>query len=354
MTEKITLIPEWEKQDLIVISWPHKGSDWEYMLDEVTKCYLNIAENILGYEDLLILTPEPQEIKTLFSGKEYPHELFVMEMPSNDTWCRDYAPLSLRIRKDDKERTAVADYTFNGWGMKFASNFDNLLGRLLYISRAYAKDVEYINRLLLVLEGGSVESDGIGTILTTESCLLEPNRNPGFSPDELTDIIQESLGAERLLILKNGMLEGDDTDGHVDTLARFIDPCTIAYVKCYDNDDSHYRDLQEMEKELQGFTTSDGKPYQLIPLPLPKPMHDSNGCRLPATYANFLFVNDALLVPIYNQPEYDKMTLDALRNALPGREVVGIDCTALVQQHGSLHCATMQFPLGFMNKNKWK
>lgn len=353
MNTELTLIPEWEPQDLVLITWPHEETDWADILDEVDACYQAMARAILRFEDLLILTQEPERIRAMFAGETFAHHLRIMEMPSNDTWCRDYGPLAFRIRTDEGEIKAIADFTFNGWGMKFAAGKDNLVSRSLYLSRVFGYDVQLMNRLMLTLEGGGVESDGQGTILSTYGCIYEPNRNAGFDEQELAEVLAETLGAKRLIMLRNGELEGDDTDGHIDTLARFLSVDTIAYVKCLDPRDEHYHALERMEQELRELRTLDGKPYRLIPLPLPKPIYEDDGHRLPATYANFLFVNGGLLVPTYDQ-EYDAEVLSALSEALPDREVVGVDCRTLIRQHGSLHCATMQIPQGFINQNKWE
>lgn len=350
---KLTLIPEWEEQDLVLLTWPHQDTDWTEMLEEIESCYLDITRTILRFEDVLILTQEPKRVRSFFEGEEHPYKLYVLEMPSNDTWVRDYGPLSFRIEQSDGSvQKAIADFTFNGWGMKFAAGKDNLMTRCLYLSAAFRRDVQTMNRLMLVLEGGGVESDGMGTILSTYGCIHEPNRNPGFAEEDLQNLISETLGAERLLLLRNGELEGDDTDGHIDTLARFLSPTQIAYVQCTDGYDMHYHGLKRMEKELQELRTIDGKPYELIPLPLPTAIYEEDGHRLPATYANFLFVNGAIIVPTYKQ-ESDTLVIQRLKEACPDREVVGIDCRQLIRQHGSLHCATMQIPKGFMNKDNW-
>lgn len=351
---KLTLIPEWEEQDLVLITWPHAESDWADMLPDIEACYMNIARAILRFEDLLILTPHPEQVRMLFADDKHPHKLYVLKMPSNDTWVRDYGPLSFRIEQEDgSESKAIADFTFNGWGMKFAADKDNLMTRCLYLSAAFRRDVQTMNRLMLVFEGGGVESDGQGTILSTYGCVHEPNRNPGFVEKDLENLLAETLGAERFILLRNGELEGDDTDGHIDTLARFLSPTQIAYVQCEDGYDMHYHSLKRMERELKELRTLNGEPYELIPLPLPKPIYEEDGHRLPATYANFLFVNGAILVPTYAQA-YDEIVLARLRSACPDREVVGVDCRQLIRQHGSLHCATMQIPAGFMNKDNWK
>lgn len=350
---KLTLIPEWEEQDLVLLTWPHEETDWADILPEIETCYLEIARTILRFEDLLILSPKPEDVRRLFVGEEYTHKLFVLQMPSNDTWIRDYGPLSFYLTQDNGSTLkAIADFTFNGWGMKYAAGRDNLMTRCLYLSAAFRREVQTMNRLMLVLEGGAIESDGQGTILSTYGCIHEPNRNPGFSEKDLEELISTSLGAERLILLKNGELEGDDTDGHIDTLARFLSPTQIAYVQCEDVYDAHYHALKRMEKELQELRTPQGQTYELIPLPLPKAIYEEDGHRLPATYANFLFVNGAILVPTYAQ-DYDQIVLERLKGACPDREIVGIDCRQLIRQHGSLHCATMQIPAGFMNKNNW-
>ena len=247
----------------------------------------------------------------------------------------------------------IVDFTFNGWGMKFAADKDNLITRALYLSRAFVPETAYTNALSLVFEGGGIESDGAGTLLSTESVIVEPNRNAGVDDEALRQYLIEILGAERLLTLTNGQLEGDDTDGHIDTLARFLSPTAIAYVSCEDPKDDHYHELERMKKELEALRTKDGVPYELIPLPLPPALYDEEGERMPATYANFLFVNGALLVPTYDVAT-DAIALERLQAAVPDRAIVPVPSRALIYQHGSLHCATMQFPRGFINKNKWR
>lgn len=353
MSAHIRLLPEWAPQDLVLLSWPNETMDWASHLAEIESCYLGIAKAVLQWEDLLILAKDTDHVRSLLSGETYPHQLFVMEMDCNDTWCRDYAPLSLLYTDDAGQETKlILDFTFNGWGMKFAADKDNLVSRALYLSRAFQPEVGYTNALSLVFEGGGIESDGQGTLLTTESVLVEPNRNAGIDDEALRQYLAEMMGGKRLLALSNGELEGDDTDGHIDTLARFLSPTTIAYVGCDDPTDVHYHGLNRMEEELKALRTEEDKPYELVRLPLPPAIYDEEGQRLPATYANFLFVNGALLVPTYDEPT-DAPALDALRKALPDREIVGVDSRSLILQHGSLHCATMQFPEGFINKSKW-
>lgn len=353
ITPEVTFIPEWAEQDLVLLSWPNADMDWASRLPEIEACYHGIAEAILEWEDLLILAKDTEHVRQFLGDKPRKHQLFLLEMECNDTWCRDYAPLSLHYHEADGTlRPLIVDFTFNGWGMKFAADRDNLVSRALYLSRAFTPDVAYVNGLGIVFEGGGIESDGQGTLLTTDSVVVEPNRNAGVDEEVLRTHLIEILGGKRLLSLENGELEGDDTDGHIDTLARFITPEMIAYVGCDDERDSHYHALRRMREELENFRTLEDKPYQLVELPLPPAIYDEEGERLPATYANFLFVNGALLVPTYGVPS-DEVALERLRKAVPELAVVGVDSRALIYQHGSLHCATMQFPKGFINKNKW-
>ncbi|MEM1214393.1 MAG: agmatine deiminase family protein, partial [Bacteroidota bacterium] len=256
---------------------------------------------------------------------------------SNDTWARDHGPIS--VFEDGQLR--LLDFIFNGWGLKFPANRDNLLTKTLHTWGIYG-DLP-LEQVGLVLEGGALETDGQGTLLTTRECLLSPNRNPHLEQAALEEKLNETLGVDRFLWLENGRLLGDDTDAHIDTLARFCDAETIAYVHCDDPRDVHYADLQLMEQELQQFRTRRGTPYRLVPLPWPDACHAQDGNRLPATYANFLIINGAVLVPTYGLPQ-DQTALQVLQDCFPTREIIGIDCRLLIEQHGSLHCVTMQIP----------
>ena len=205
----------------------------------------------------------------------------------------------------------------------------------------------YVNRLGFVLEGGSIESDGLGTLLTTSECLLSPNRNGQMSRDEIEEYLCSVFHLKQVLWLDHGYLAGDDTDSHVDTLARLCSPDTIAYVQCTDTQDEHYEALHQMEEQLKTFRTLNGNPYRLLALPMVDKIEEE-GERLPATYANFLIMNDAVLYPTYRQPENDQRAKEMLQVAFPHHEIVSVDCCALIKQHGSLHCVTMQYPVGVM------
>jgi len=336
--------PEWCKQSAIQLTWPHAGSDWDYMLEEVSACFVNLATEILKRQRLIILCQNSESVASLLSSA-YTGNLTLMEIESNDTWARDHSPISVYI--DGKP--FICDFTFNGWGLKFAANFDNQIGKKLYSQNIFSSQVGYLNRKNFVLEGGAIESDGRGTLLTTSECLLSPNRNSFLTKDEIEEYLKENFGLKRVLWLDYGYLSGDDTDSHIDTLARFCDERTITYVKCYDPDDEHYEALNKMEQQLQSFVDYEGNPYNLVPLPLPRAIYDDAGQRLPATYANFLIMNEAVLLPVYdNNAETNKIAHEVMRGIFPSREIIPVNCTSLVQQHGSLHCVTMQYPEGFL------
>ena len=335
---------EWHRQAFIQLTWPHADTDWAPILDEVYACYYNIAREISLREPLVIVAQYPDEVRSqltdLLSHSPYP--IHIIQCETNDTWARDHAFITL-LNDDDTEATLL-DYQFNGWGLKFPANLDNQINSHIYrsLSTLNSHHSTYRRHLDFVLEGGSIESDGVGTILTTSSCLLALNRN-NLSIEQVEQRLINDLGAHRILWLHHGHLAGDDTDGHIDTLARFCSPRTIAYVQCTDPADEHYDDLKAMETELQGFRTDNGSPYTLIPLPMPDAIYDGED-RLPATYANFLFINGAVLYPTYRQPAHDEQARLHLQKAFPRHELVGIDCTVLIRQHGSLHCCTMQYP----------
>ena len=258
--------------------------------------------------------------------------------PTNDTWARDHGFISL---VDDNGHRRLLDYKFNGWGEKFEASLDNAINRRLYNLGEIAG--EYSDNLDFVLEGGSIESDGRGTIFTTSQCLLAPHRNQPMTKAEIEERLRRDLCAERVLWIDYGNLIGDDTDGHIDTIVRVCPDDTLLYMGCDNPEDEQYEDLRKMEAQLQSFRTLEGKPYRLMKLPMPHPIYDGED-RLPATYANFLIINDAVLCPTYNQPDIDSEALRIIAKAFPDREIIGIDCCPVIRQHGSLHCCTMQFP----------
>ncbi len=337
-----TVLPaEWAPQSAIQLTWPHEETDWAPILDEVVACFVAIAKEVMKREHLLIVCRDADTVRAQL-GELDERQVTFIEMDTNDTWARDHGGISVV----DGSQRIVYDFVFNGWGMKFAANKDNLITRTVAQNGIFAEDVQVINMAPYVLEGGSIESDGKGTLMTTAECLLSLNRNEYLQREEIEHYLKDVFGLKRVLWIESGYLAGDDTDSHVDTLARFCDEHTIAYVQCTDPADEHFAELQQMEKEIQAFRRETGEPYRLIALP----MADEivwNGERLPATYANFLIVNGAVLLPFYNSPK-DETARKALQEAFPDREVVGINCLPLIKQHGSLHCVTMQYPAGFI------
>ncbi len=333
---------EWEEQDGVLLAWPHESTDWHPVLASVEPVFVEIVRQISRFELVLIVAPDRRLLAAkLRQGGAVMERVSIHEIASNDTWARDFGPLTVL----EDGRPLLLDFGFNGWGLKFASNLDNRISRSLHAAGAFVGLP--LKTPGLILEGGSIESDGAGTILTTAECLENPNRNPHLSRPELEKALCGLLGVERILWLEHGYLAGDDTDSHVDTLARLCPDGTIAYVACDDPADEHYQAFKAMEEELKSFRTKEGKPYRLIQLPWPEPCFDEEGKRLPATYANFLVINGAVLVPTYRDAN-DAAALAVIGEAFPGRQIIGIDCRPLIQQHGSLHCVTMQLPRGVL------
>lgn len=340
---QIILPAEWAPQSGVQLTWPHENTDWKEMLPEVTPCFVEIATEISKQEKLLIVCHDKETVKAQLGTGSNHENIQLVEIESNDTWARDHGGISVLVNNEPY----IYDFCFNGWGMKFPANFDNLITRKLYFQQSiFQSNVGYQNMLHCVLEGGSIESDGKGTILTTAECLLSENRNEYKTQEEIEDYIKTIFGATRVLWLNNGYLAGDDTDSHIDTLARFSSENTIAYVKCTDETDEHFEELKLMEEELQTFKTLDGKPYNLIPLPMADKVI-VEGVRLPATYANFLIINNAVLLPTYNSSK-DELAKQQIQKAFPEREIIGINCLPLIKEHGSLHCVTMQYPKGIL------
>lgn len=337
----IRLPAEWEPQDGVLLAWPHAATDWCEQLSTVQTVYCDLIRQITRFERVLLATPDPETTRQQLTKQGIAlDQVTLAAVATNDTWTRDYGPITVLLN----DQPALLDFGFNGWGLKFAANLDNQVSRNLKQQGALQPR---LNTIGLVFEGGSIESDGCGTLLTTSTCLLSPNRNPQLSKQELEGAMQNLFGAARVLWLEHGHLEGDDTDAHIDTLARLCPNDTIVYVACNDPADPHYPALQQMEQQLKQFSTAAGTSYRLLALPWPSPIHDEDGNRLPASYANYLVINDAVLVPTYRDP-VDNGALAMIALAFPGREIIGIDCLPLIEQHGSLHCVTMQLPAGVL------
>jgi agmatine/peptidylarginine deiminase len=325
---KRRMLAEWEPQSGVQLTWPHADTDWAPILPEITAVYEEMAREISKREALLVVAPEGTPLPTTLISH-------LSSTPTNDTWARDHGFITVE-EMAQPSALILLDFCFNGWGEKFEARLDNEINRHLF-DGGLVKGI-YEDHLDFVLEGGSIESDGKGTVFTTRCCLMAPHRNQPLTQEEIEERLKMYLGAERIVWLNHGSLIGDDTDGHIDTLVRICPNDTIVYT----GGDEAHPDLALMEEELRGLRTMDGKPYRLLKLPLPRPIYD-DGDRLPATYANYLIVNGAVLMPTYNQPDLDAEAMRVVGEAFPDREIVGIDCRAVVKQHGSLHCCTMQY-----------
>jgi agmatine/peptidylarginine deiminase len=340
---------EWERQSGVQMTWPDESTPW-YDLPEVQRCYARIAEAILRREALLMVTADEKacraRIAEIAEADSLPLDVDAIrfvETPVNDTWARDHGGIA--VFGDEGEKY-LYDFVFNGWGLKFASDLDNQITRNIFYQNAFQGDVLGVDMRPYVLEGGSIDCDGKGTLLTTSECLLSVNRNEYLSREEIEGELKQAFGLDRILWLEHGGIAGDDTDSHVDILARFAPDDTIVYTACDDPSDENYAPLKAMEEDIRAFRTPDGKPYRLIPLPLPEAMYLED-YRLPASYANFLVVNGAVLVPGAGS-ERDKVAEEQIAKAFPGRDVEVIDCRPLLSGHGGLHCVTMNFPEGYM------
>lgn len=339
MKSEHRLPAEWEPQGAVLIAWPHSGTDWADMLGEVRECYSALAHAIAARALLLVAGPELESARESLADIA-PERVRYINIETNDTWTRDYGAITTL---DASGTPALHDFCFNGWGLKFASCLDNMATRAIVAKGILRRDA-YANHLGFVLEGGSIDSDGAGTVLTTSACLMSPNRNGDLSRAQIEEVLADTIGARRVLWLDHGALAGDDTDSHIDTLVRFAPGDTILYTECDDPADEHYDTLRLMAGQIAALRTADGRPYNLVALPLPDAVYDDDGTRLPATYANFLPLNGAILMPVYGQPRKDRLACDTMRVVFDGYEIVPVDCRALIRQHGSLHCATMQFP----------
>ena len=338
MENVIRVMPaEWEKQRVVLMSFPHEETDWhntenQAELESALSPFIRIAQAIAYGEAVYIICKNKTKISSMFCTTR---NMTFIEIPTNDTWIRDYGYISIKEEGESK----LLDFTFDGWGGKFEAALDNVVNQHLH-QKGYM-GITALETVPFVLEGGSIESDGEGTILTTSACLCNPNRNGGRTKKEVEDILHQHLGAQRVLWLDHGYLAGDDTDSHIDTLARFVNTETIAYVKCNDINDEHYDALQKMETQLQAFKTKEGNAYTLIALPMTDAIYSDEEERLPATYANFLISNDALIYPTYNDKN-DKDAGEIFKELFPDKEIIPVNCLKLIEQGGSLHCSTMQ------------
>jgi agmatine/peptidylarginine deiminase len=333
---------EWEPQSAVLIAWPHAGTDWAERLAEVEETYIALVAAIARFQRVLICVAdddiEAYARARLSSARIDMDRVRFLPVPYDDTWLRDSGPIALR----EGDRFRLLDFRFTGWGGKFDASQDDLLVERLNEAGAFLNSSR--QNIDFALEGGAVDTDGAGTLLSTWQCLHE--RHPQAGRAELEAKLADWLAQDRVLWLDHGYLEGDDTDAHVDTLARFAAADAIVFQACDDRADAHYEELQAMAAELSALRTTDGAPYRLFSLPWPQPILD-DGRRLAASYANFLIVNGAVLMPAYGDAA-DGAAAAVLAKAFPDREIVQVPCRALIWQNGSLHCITMQLPEGLV------
>lgn len=340
MSEALRFPAEWEDQSAVLLAWPHAGTDWAERLGEVEDTYIALVAAITRFEAAVVCVAD-DDVQAyararLSSARIDMARVRFVVVPYDDTWLRDTGPITLR----GEQAFRLLDFRFTGWGGKFAASRDDELVDQLSSMSIFSNHV--LQPIDFALEGGAIETDGAGTLLTTWRCLHE--RHPQASREDLTAKLAGWLEQDRVLWLEHGYLEGDDTDAHVDTLARFAAVDAIVYQACDDPDDDHYTELQAMAGELAALRRADGAPYRLFPLPWPRPVRDE-GRRLAASYANFLIVNGAVLVPAYGDPA-DAAAVAVLESAFSSREIVPVPCRPLIWQNGSLHCLTMQLPAG--------
>ncbi len=336
MPKRRRLLPEWYHQDAVLLAWPDANTDWHHWLDQVQTVYLELIVAINGCGCGVILLIRPSEIirfRALSASHGGIESLLLVPADFNDTWVRDYGFLTLINSKGCQG----IEFIFNGWGKKFAAARDNAINREVLAPLLN----QTLHSIDWACEGGALEIDSDGHLLTTAQCLLNPQRNGQCSLSDYRELFIRELGATTVTILENGYLHGDDTDGHIDTLARFTPNRGIVCQSCYNRTtDEHYLPLRYMAEELrQAFPD-----HTVFELPLPD-VRDNGGERLPASYANFLINNGQILLPVYDEPE-DGEAIAVMMRAYPHSRIVPVNCRVLPVQYGSLHCITMQIPVG--------
>jgi len=334
------LAAEWEPQSGVIIAWPDAQTDWVERLEQVERAYVALASAIARFEPLLILVRDAElkahALKQL--AHVNPARLRWLEVDYDDTWLRDSGPITLT----GADLPHLLDFCFTAWGGKFAAQRDDQIVAQISVSDQLVAHTR--ERVEFALEGGAIESDGAGSILSTWACLAE--RHPDSSAAQITETLQKQFRAERVIWLDHGYLEGDDTDAHIDTLARFVATDAIVWQGCDDPADSHWLELKKMGEQINGLRTLDGRAYRTFELPWPRPIYEGSR-RLSASYANFLIINGAVIVPQYGDPA-DRLAIEVLGVAMPDREIVGVLARDIIWQNGSLHCLTMQLPKGVL------
>jgi agmatine deiminase len=332
---------EWEPHRGTWLSWPHKEASWPGKFGPVPGVFAAMVRALADREEVHINVAGPAmeaSVRTLLAdaGADTGNVFFHMN-PTNDAWCRDHGPIFVQRAVDGRGEQAVVDWGYNAWGGKYPPyDLDDAIP-----TRIAAELGVPVFEPGIVMEGGSIDVNGRGTLITTEACLLNPNRNPELDRETIEGYLRDYLGVRRILWLGDG-IAGDDTDGHVDDLTRFVDERTVVTVVEQDPGDENYEPLQENLERLRGMIDQDGQPLRVVTLPMPRRL-EHDGQRLPASYANFYIANGLVLLPTYDPPR-DEEARATLQTVFPGRDVLGIDCTDLVWGLGAFHCVTQQWP----------
>lgn len=335
------LISEWEPQDALMLVYPHEKSDWNNNLLKIRLFYNELIKSVIKFGKIILIIPENMDCKNELNIND--KNLIFIKATTNDTWIRDNGPIFIK----QNELFTFLNFKFNGWGNKFNYKLDNDLNNRLFSSGIFAKNVIKKN-VNFVLEGGSIDNNGDGIILTTQNCLLNKNRNPQYTKEAIEELFSEIFGQNKILWLKNGKIMGDHTDSHIDMLAKFVNKDTIIYAKSNNPNYTYFNELNSMENELMNFRDYNDKSFNLIPITLPE-IKDQQGNYLPATYTNFLIYNSAVIVPIYNTKE-DQQAMDIFEKIFYNKKIISIDSKILISQGGAIHCATNNVPKGFLNQ----
>ncbi len=333
---------EWAPHRGTWLSWPHREESWPDRFEPVPAVFVEIVRHLVPHEEVHINVAGPEmaaDVRARLEAAGVPAaRVFLHQNPTNDAWCRDHGPVFVaRETASGRREEAIVDWGYNAWGGKYPPfDKDDVIPTLIG-----AKFKLRVFHPGIVMEGGSIDVNGKGTLLTTESCLLNPNRNPSLSKAQIEQYLEDYLGVTRILWLGDG-IEGDDTDGHVDDLTRFVDETTVVTVVEDDPRDRNFAPLKENLERLRRMTDQDGRTLRVVTLPMPPAMHIGDQ-RLPASYANFYIANGVVLLPAYHPPT-DEVARAALQKCFPTRRVIPIDSTALVWGLGSFHCVTQQWP----------
>jgi agmatine deiminase len=327
---------QWEPHAATWMGWPADDVEWRGQLEAVRVEFAALVSTISRFEPVKLLVRDEQTERDARSRLEGANVVFY-RFAHNDVWFRDCAPIFVSRGGE----LAATDWDFNGWGEKFAHSLDDQIPSFVS-SKLGVK----LFKPGIVMEGGSLDVNGTGLVMTTAQCLLNKNRNPNRTAQEIENLVLENLGLEKMLWLGDG-LEGDHTDGHVDTITRFLNPWTIVTHVCEDENDTNFAPMQKNLETIRTWRDDSDEPFEVVPLPLPKNRLEFEGDRLPPTYANFYFCNGALIVPTYGDPNDDR-ALEILRAYFPDREVIGLSGRALITGGGSFNCVTQQQPVGTM------